>query len=156
MDEKRPNEFYPLNFRFTVNREDFKDYLRCLKRIALKVLGFKTRQIERKEIPPPPSYFIGMAGEKLTEEILEIIASFQDLKSREKEEISESQLLKRAMVEASEIQNLTAGEEEEEEKVIDVLVKKAIYVEKTASTSLSDYYEKYMEELKKTYEEIIL
>ena len=61
---------------FTVSREDFKLYFTCPRKLALKTLGVKVREIKRSP-RLAPSYAIGLSGEKLTEEILEIIASLQ-------------------------------------------------------------------------------
>lgn len=61
---------------FTASRDDFKLYFACPRKLGLKTMGIKVR-----EVCPTPrvplSHAIGISGEKLTEEILEIIASIQ-------------------------------------------------------------------------------
>jgi len=65
----------------TASREDFKLYFTCPRKLALKTMGIKVMEIKR---PPrlTPAYAIGVSGEKLTEEMLEIIASLQVDKSK--------------------------------------------------------------------------
>ena len=61
---------------FTASREDFKLYFTCPRKLALKTIGVKVREVK----PSPrlaPTYAIGLSGERLTEEILELIASLQ-------------------------------------------------------------------------------
>lgn len=76
-----------MGFTFTVSREDFKNYFRCPKKLALKIMGFKAREFKRKQRLVYPAHEIGLSGEKLTEQILEIIASIQAEKSGEKVEV---------------------------------------------------------------------
>jgi hypothetical protein len=61
---------------FTASREDFKLYLTCPRKLAFKTLGVKVRE-GKHTVRLPLSYSIGVSGEKLTEEVLEIIASLQ-------------------------------------------------------------------------------
>lgn len=61
---------------FTASREDFKLYFTCPRKLALKTMGIKVREFRRSP-SLAPSLAIGMSGEELTEEILEIIASVQ-------------------------------------------------------------------------------
>jgi len=61
---------------FTASKDDFKLYLACPRNLALKTLGFRVRESKRAT-GLPLSYAIGVSGERLTEEVLEIIASLQ-------------------------------------------------------------------------------
>jgi len=61
---------------FTASRDDFKLYLTCPRKLSLKTMGVRVREV--RSVPRlAPAQAIGMSGEKLTEEILEIIASIQ-------------------------------------------------------------------------------
>lgn len=65
----------------TASREDFKLYFTCPRKLALKTMGIKVMEIKRPR-RLTPAYAIGVSGEKLTEEMLEIIASLQVDKSK--------------------------------------------------------------------------
>lgn len=91
-----------MSFTFTVSKEDFKEYFKCPKKLALKIMGYKARKYTRKQKFSPPSHEIGISGEKLTEQILEIIANIQAEKSLEKVEV----LTKRGKREEEIIQRL--------------------------------------------------
>lgn len=71
---------------FTVSRDDFKLYFTCPRKLALKTMGVKVREVKRPS-RLVPAYAVGLSGEKLTEEILEIIASLQADKSKEYVEV---------------------------------------------------------------------
>ena len=66
---------------FTASREDFKLYLTCPRKLALVTLGVKVRE-GKHTVRLPLSHAIGASGERLTEEVLEIIASLQIDRSR--------------------------------------------------------------------------
>ena len=66
---------------FTASKDDFKLYLACPRKLALKTLGFRVREGKRA-VGLPLSYAIGVSGERLTEEVLEIIASLQADRSK--------------------------------------------------------------------------
>jgi len=61
---------------FTASREDFKLYLTCPRKLAFKTLGVKVRE-GKSTFRLPLSHTIGVSGERLTEQVLEIIASLQ-------------------------------------------------------------------------------
>jgi len=65
---------------FTASREDFKLYLTCPRKLAFKCLGVKVRE-GKSTFRLPLSHTIGVSGEKLTEQVLEIIASLQTERS---------------------------------------------------------------------------
>ena len=66
---------------FTASREDFRLYLTCPRKLALRTLGVKVRE-RRRASSLQLSNPIGVFGERLTEEVLEIIASLQIDRSR--------------------------------------------------------------------------
>jgi len=118
-----------MSFTFTVSKEDFKDYFRCPRKLSLKVMGFKVREFKRKEGFVSPTYAIGLSGEKLTEQILEIIASVQAEKSGEMVEV----LTERGSDESKIIRKLSklitldekAGLREVGKELVSLTVKKA-------------------------------
>ena len=61
---------------FTASREDFKLYLTCPRKLAFKTLGVKVRE-GKSTFRLSLSHTIGVSGERLTEQVLEIIASLQ-------------------------------------------------------------------------------
>jgi hypothetical protein len=66
-----------MSLTFTVSKEDFKDYFQCPKKLALKLMGYKAKEAHERPVSALPAFKIGVVGERLTEQILEIIVELQ-------------------------------------------------------------------------------
>lgn len=151
---------------FTASRDDFKLYFTCPRKLALKTMGIRVR-----EVCPAPrislSHAIGISGERLTEEILEMIANIQAdslkgeyvevFKGRSKSVGENLDLLKEALGSAAEsplalIEKLKSKAKATEE-LVDSTVDGAFKGIKTDASSpeLSMYKDKVKEEMKKGF-----
>jgi len=63
---------------FNLSFEDFRRYFSCPKKVAFRVLGVKAYTFSRVGRPVIPPIDVGRMGERLTEEMLELIAQVQE------------------------------------------------------------------------------
>ena len=142
----------------TVSRDDLRDYLTCPKKLALKAMGIRAKETRRQK--QVPAYAIGLAGEKLTEQVLEIIASLQAKESEEEVEV----LRKKEKEEEIEIEEIvksipskvTKEEfkkiEDKAERLVEVAVKDAFKYAKEPDVS---YRDRVCSEMKKDFFQIL-
>jgi hypothetical protein len=156
---------------FTASKDDFKLYLACPRKLALKTLGFRVREGKRA-VGLPLSHAIGVSGERLTEEVLEVIASLQADRSKGEyvefygERSEEAKRAEEAIVEALRKSAKTDVEDEElreVEPIVEPIIRSTIeksFTEVVKSPSLTvkpyedlleSYKESYKKEMKKGF-----
>jgi hypothetical protein len=148
---------------FTASKDDFKLYLACPRKLALKTLGFRVRESKRAS-GLSLSYAIGVSGERLTEEVLEIIASLQADHSKGEhvefygERSEGAKRAEKAIVEALRKSAKTVFEDEElrevepiAEPIIESTIEKSF--EDVKSPPTVEPYEDLVESYKESYKE---
>jgi len=136
-----------MSLTFTVSKEDFKDYFECPKKLALKLMGYKAREGHERPISTLPAFKIGISGEKLTEQVLEIIAELQAEKPLEEvktfvEREKEEREIIRQLVDIGRKEGLQSYSVE---KLGEKLVK--LTIDKAFGKEIEEYLKAYREEI---------
>jgi hypothetical protein len=148
---------------FTASKDDFKLYLACPRKWRSKTLGFRVRESKRAS-GLLLSYAIGVSGERLTEEVLEIIASLQADHSKGEyvkfygERSEGTKRAEKAIVEALRKSAKTVFEDEElreVEPIADSIIESTIEksFEDVKSPPTVEPYDDLVESYKESYKE---